>query len=315
MPAQLFVFHTSTLVPGNPEPVVREASRLGYQEWLPVAQHSEMDIAAAAGQGPHGISLPMLPIPPGRFLMGSPPEEEGRYDDEGPQHEVELQEFFLTQTPITQAQWRAVALWQLQEHEDAELWPETLDPDPVNKLGDAERFIGPQRPVVNVSWNDAMAFCQRLRLRTGKNYTLPSEAQWEYACRAGTSTPFHFGETISSELANYNGTETYGDSPKGMYLETTTDVGMFPANAWGLHDMHGNVWEWCADYWHPNYKEALEDERPWMDVNAKESIFRLLRGGSWYSLPRYCRSAYRNIDHPGFRLNSFGFRVCCLPQD
>ena len=315
VPAQLFVFHTSTLVPGNPEPVVREASRLGYQEWLPVAQHSEMDIAAAAGQGPHGISLPMLPIPPGRFLMGSPPEEEGRYDDEGPQHEVELQEFFLTQTPITQAQWRAVALWQLQEHEDAELWPETLDPDPVNKLGDAERFIGPQRPVVNVSWNDAMAFCQRLRLRTGKNYTLPSEAQWEYACRAGTSTPFHFGETISSELANYNGTDTYGDSPKGMYLETTTDVGMFPANAWGLHDMHGNVWEWCADDWHANFEGAPGDGRPWLDENAKEDERRLLRGGSWDFLPRDCRSACRLGNHPGNRDFSIGFRVCCLPQD
>jgi formylglycine-generating enzyme required for sulfatase activity len=185
----------------------------------------------------------------------------------------------------------------------------------VNKLGDAERFIGPQRPVVNVSWNDAMAFCQRLRLRTGKNYTLPSEAQWEYACRAGTSTPFHFGETISSELANYNGKDTYGDSPKGMYLETTTDVGMFPANAWGLHDMHGNVWEWCADDWHANFEGAPGDGRPWLDENAKEDERRLLRGGSWYDHPRDCRSAYRYFSPPDGRFNDVGFRVCCLPQD
>jgi formylglycine-generating enzyme required for sulfatase activity len=190
-----------------------------------------------------------------------------------------------------------------------------MDPDPVARLADAERWMGPQRPVVNVSWNDAMAFCERLRLRTGKNYTLPSEAQWEYACRAGTTTPFHFGKTISSELANYNGKATYGDGLKGEYREQTTDVGMFPANAWGLHDMHGNVWEWCADHWHSNYEGAPDDGRPRFNENVNEETSRLLRGGSWDNHPRFCRSASRGLLPPDNRGSNLGFRVCCLPQD
>jgi len=286
-------------------------------EILQTAENIEENDPNATGHG--AVFLPMLHIPPGRFLMGSPADEPGRYDDEGPHHEVQLQEFFLSQTPITQAQWRAVAQWQRQEHEDGDLWPEALDPDPVSNLDDAERFAGEQRPVVNVSWHDAMAFCQRLRLRTGKNYTLPSEAQWEYACRAGTITPFHFGDTISTKLANYNGSEVYGDGEKGDYRQQTTDVLSFPANAWGLHDMHGNVWEWCADHWHDNYEGAPKDGSAWIDEEAKENKNetkrRLLRGGSWGAHPASCRSAFRNIYLPAYRLYSVGFRVCCLPQD
>jgi formylglycine-generating enzyme required for sulfatase activity len=216
----------------------------------------------------------MLHIPAGRFLMGSPADEPGRFDDEGPQHEVRLDEFFLSQTPITQAQWRAVAQWQRREHEDGELWPEVLDADPVAKLDNAQRFTGEQRPVVNVSWHDAMVFCQRLRLRTGKNYTLPSEAQWEYACRAGTTTPYSCGATISTELANYDESELYEDGQKGEYRQQTTDVASFPANPWGLYDMHGNVWEWCADHWHSSYASDLEqapgDGSPWLDGETRE---------------------------------------------
>jgi formylglycine-generating enzyme required for sulfatase activity len=196
-----------------------------------------------------GEALTMLRMPAGSFLMGAPETEADSRDNERPVHRVTLGEFLMAQTPVTQAQWRAVAHGQRPELDGAEEWPETLDPDPVGKLEDAERFRGDQRPVVNVSWNDAMAFCQRLRLRTGMNYTLPSEAQWEYVCRAGTTTPFHFGQTISSELANYDGAEIYGDGPKGEFRKQRTDVGMFPANAWGLQEMHGNVWEWCADHW------------------------------------------------------------------
>jgi formylglycine-generating enzyme required for sulfatase activity len=266
-----------------------------------------------------GVTLTMLKIPAGSFLMGSPKDEPERLEREGPQHEVQLQEFFLSQTPITQAQWRAVALWQRREHEDGELWPEVLDADPVASLDDAERFAGEQRPVVNVSWHDAMAFCQRLRLRTGKNYTLPSEAQWEYACRAGTTTPFYCGATIRTKLANYDGSEVYGDGEKGEYRQQTMDVASFPANPWGLHDMHGNVWEWCADQWHSNYEGAPEDGRAWIDEESKENddkiYFRLLRGGSWVSRPAICRSAYRFINPPDDRRNVIGFRVCCLPQD
>jgi formylglycine-generating enzyme required for sulfatase activity len=319
LPAQAFVFTTASLETGNPEPSYHKATRLGYQEILPVLRTPEQSNAANEARKPQGIALPMLHLPPGRFLMGSPADEPGRYADEGPQHEVQLKEFFLSQTPITQAQWRAVAQWQRREHEDGELWPEELDPDPVAKLDDAERFAGEQRPVVNVSWHDAMAFCQRLRLRTGKNYTLPSEAQWEYACRAGTSTPFHFGDTISTKLANYDGSEVYGDGEKGDYRQQTTDVFSFPANAWGLHDMHGNVWEWCADQWHENYEGAPEDGRAWIDEEAKENKSdmdgMLLRGGSWNDRPRDCRSAFRINNHPDNRYSSIGFRVCCLPQD
>jgi len=242
-----------------------------------------------------GVALTMVAIPAGRFVMGSPPDEEGRFENEGPQHLVELEGFWMSQTPITQAQWRQVM----------ESNPSRFSDNPDSD----------QRPVEQVSWHEAMEFCQRLSERLSRNYTLPSEAQWEYACRAGSSTPFHFGKTIGTELANYRGTDTYGDGPKGENREQTTAVGIFPANAWGLQDMHGNVWEWCADHWHFNYKGAPEDSRPWQDWNTYEDKCRLLRGGSWGILPRLCRSAYRSILHPADRGSLFGFRVCCLPQD
>ncbi|MFM1800437.1 MAG: hypothetical protein RLZZ117_2715 [Cyanobacteriota bacterium] len=264
---------------------------------------------------PLGTSAPlaMLHIPAGRFLMGSPPEEAGRDDDEGPQHEVRLREFFLARTPITQAQWRAVAQWERKEWEEEALWPAKMNPDPVAGLEKPEGFRGDDKPVVNVSWNEAMAFCRRLQLRTGKHYTLPSEAQWEYACRAGTTTPFAFGGTLSSELANYNATSSYGNGPKGENRKQTTPVGMFPANAWGLQDMHGNVWEWCLDHWHASYVGAPTDGSAWLE--EKEGEGRLLRGGSWFFPPRFCRSAYRSRFPPGIRDYLRGFRVCCLPQD
>jgi formylglycine-generating enzyme required for sulfatase activity len=170
-----------------------------------------------------------------------------------------------------------------------------------------------------VSWLDAMEFCSRLSQRTGRTYTLPSDAQWEYACRAGTTTPFHFGDTISPELANYDGNHSYADGPKGLYREQTTPVGMFPANAWGLMEMHGNVNEWCLDEWHESYEGAPTDGRAWVDAaggeKSKESEkTRLQRGGSWNYGPRGCRSACRNIDWPYDELGNVGFRVVCSPQ-
>jgi formylglycine-generating enzyme required for sulfatase activity len=251
-------------------------------------------------------SLTMLWIPPGRFWMGSPPSEPERGESEGPQHLVQLQGFFLAQTPITQLQWRTVAQWKPGKGEPA--WQMRLNPSP-------SRFKGDQRPVERVSWNDATEFCRRLSKRTGRFYTLPSEAQWEYSCRAGTTTPFHFGATISTELANYDGRQAYGDGLLGEYRQQTTDVASFPANAWGLHDMHGNVLEWCADHWHANYEGAPEDGRPWLEENVNEDEIRLLRGGSWLRYPGGCRSAYRSGGRPGGRNFHGGFRVCCLPQD
>jgi formylglycine-generating enzyme required for sulfatase activity len=315
LPCQRFSFTTASIKPGSHDVRRHEATRSGFQEWLAVSHAPDSAHNAEPGATPQGLPLDMLHIPSGKFLMGSPPDEPERDDVEGPQHEVRLREFFLARTPITQAQWRAVAEWEREEQEDGELWPQELDPDPVARLDNPDRFRGNECPVVNVSWREAMAFCQRLRLRTGKNYTLPSEAQWEYACRAGTTTAFHFGETLSSELANYDASVSYANGPKGEYRRETTKVGLFPANAWGLQDMHGNVWEWCLDHWHNSYEGAPEDGSAWLDQKAAEDELRLLRGGSWFDRPRNCRSAYRFGFHPGLRPYIGGFRVCCLPQD
>jgi formylglycine-generating enzyme required for sulfatase activity len=240
--------------------------------------------------------------------MGSQEDEPQRHSAEGPQHEVTVQELFMGQTPITQAQWREVANWQERE---AERWGRQLNPHPSH-FGD--QADSDQRPVEKVSWLDAMEFCHRLSQRTGRHYTLASEAQWEYACRAGSTTPFAFGATLSAELANYDATATYADGLKGEYREQTTPVGMFPANAWGLHDMHGNLWEWCLDHWHDSYEGAPSDGSAWLTPSASEEEPRLLRGGSWSYLPRICRSAYRLRLQPDGANSHVGFRVVCLPQ-
>jgi formylglycine-generating enzyme required for sulfatase activity len=282
------------------------------------------------------LALTLVEIPAGSFLMGSPPEEPERSDDEGPQHEVKLASFFMSHTPITQAQWREVAGWQPLP---AERWGQDLNPDPShfqNREGQVEGevrlFEGEantdNRPVERVSWLDAIEFCNRLSQRTGRTYTLPSESQWEYACRAGSITPFHFGATITPELANYDGNFTYADGLKGVYREQTTPVGMLPANAWGLHDMHGNVYEWCLDHWHHGYEGTPADGSAWLsgtdqqqqstpkavEVGTDDSESRLLRGGSCGSYPGYCRSASRFHLQPVNAYDYVGFRVVCLPQ-
>ena len=292
-------------------------------------QRGTMTFEQELKPGRDGIAITMLSIPAGSFLMGSPEGETSRFDDESPQHGVTLGAFFMAQTPITQAQWRTVAAWQKLERD--------LKPDPA-------KFKGDNRPVERVSWHDAQEFCRRLSQRTGQCYGLPSEAQWEYACRAGSTTPFHFGATLTPERANCNDSET-------------VDVASHPANAWGLHDMHGNVWEWCQDHWHSDYEGAPNDGSAWEDCSLGESQdccaagrgtstpgtaarptastaarasaattsvsasvasddeLRLLRGGSWSGYPKRCRSACRSSDRPDARSNVIGFRVCCLPQD
>lgn len=265
--------------------------------------------------------VPMIQVPAGSFLMGSPQNEKDRYSNEGPQHEVTLQGFSISQTPITQAQWQSVM---------------GSNPSYFKDKPDSDH-----RPVENVSWHDAMEFCNRMSQRTGRHYTLPSEAQWEYACRAGSATPFHFGEMISKKLANYDGNQT-------------TPVAMYPPNDWGLHGMHGNVWEWCLDDWHDSYEGALLDGSAWTggdslgkycaaapgsttpgavarltaaasspsvpsaalgSVSVASNRPKLLRGGSWSYVPGFCRSAFRFLLRPGFAFNDVGFRVVCLPQD
>jgi formylglycine-generating enzyme required for sulfatase activity/predicted ATPase len=238
------------------------------------------------------ITLAMVVIPGGTFMMGSP-EEEG-FDTEKPQHEVTVPSFFMGKYPVTQAQWKAVA--KLPKVKRA------LKPKP-------SRFKGENHPVERVAWNDAVEFCLRLSQYTGKSYRLPTEAEWEYACRAGTTTPFHFGETITTDLANYNASYTYASEPKNQCRQQTTEVGSFPANAFGLYEMHGNVWEWCQgcqDNWHNNYINAPKDDSDW--TRSSNNVV-LLRGGSWNFLPDDCRSAFRVYDI--LDTDNIGFRVVC----
>ena len=272
-----------------------------------------------------GARLTMVRIPGGSFQMGSADQELGRQSNEGPVHEVTLAEFLIGQTPITQAQWRAVAGWEPQK---GERWGRGLNPKPAKFQGEEARLLAgemntDERPVVRVSWEDAIEFCSRLSQRTKRNYTLPSEAQWEYACRAGTSTAFHFGPIILSDLANFKGTDPSRfnslniPDPQPFFREQTTPVGMFPANPWGLYDMHGNVWEWCLDSVRSSYEGGPYDGSAWVDSQAPKALRKINRGGSWSMPPRFCRSAVRSLSRlnaPNGPYDDTGFRVVCLPS-
>nr|WP_293109166.1 formylglycine-generating enzyme family protein [Moorena sp. SIO3I6] len=265
-------------------------------------QHQAYGFAQDLG---NGVELEMVAIPEGSFVMGSPETEEGHKKNESPQHQVTVKSFFMGKYPVTQAQWQAVAaLAQVNRK---------LDPNP-------SRFKGKDLPVERVSWYDAVEFCERLSHHTKRPYRLPSEAEWEYACRAGTTTPFHFGETITTDLANYDGDYVYNYrfGSKGKSVQATTRVGSFKvANEFGLYDMHGNVWEWCADHWHSHYQGAPRDGSVWQDEpdinNDNYNKHRLLRGGSWVNRSEVCRSGSRNHSDPAFRqfVNVIGFRVVC----
>ncbi|MEK8017144.1 MAG: formylglycine-generating enzyme family protein [Candidatus Parabeggiatoa sp.] len=244
------------------------------------------------------VALEMIFIPGGTFMMGSPETEKNRYRDESPQHEVTVKPFLMGKYPVTQAQWQAV-----------------MGHNP-------SYFKGDNRPVECVSWHDTVDFCKRLSDKTGQAYRLPSEAEWEYACRAGTTTPFYFGETITTHLANYDGDYTYASEPKGFFRKETTDVNRFPPNGFGLYDMYGNVWEWCADLWHENYNDAPTDGSAWLEEKyekwtlehliSKKQVKskRLLRGGSFYFNPNSCRSANRDKNMSNERVRICCFRAC-----
>ena len=246
-----------------------------------------------------GVNLTLMLIPAGEFMMGAPKEEPESRDEERPQHLVKVPQFMMGRYPVTQAQWKVVAGYDRIAQD--------LDPEPSS-------FKGDERPVENVSWDDAQEFCQRLSAKTEnkRRYCLPSEAQWEYACRAGMTTTFHFGETITPDLANYFTTSSYNGSPTRERRDKTTDVGSFAANDWGLCDMHGNVLEWCEDDWHDSYEGAPSDGSAWVETE-RTSNSRLLRGGSWGVNPQYCRSAFRFSLPRDVRDHDVGFRVCCVP--
>jgi formylglycine-generating enzyme required for sulfatase activity len=228
-----------------------------------------------------GVTLELVTVPAGSYNMGS---LRGPDAGEQPAHRVTVPAFRLGRGSVTQGQWRAV----------------------MGKTPHC-RFTGSELPVDSISWQAAERFCARLSVRTGRAYRLPSEAQWEYACRAGTAGPFSWGETITTGAANYNGQFVFRAESTGHYRHATTEAGHFPPNPFGLFDMHGNVWEWCADHWHPDYRGAPTDGRAWVfgGVPAR----RVARGGCWHDTPAACRSAAR-LAFPAEEGDEFvGFRV------
>jgi formylglycine-generating enzyme required for sulfatase activity len=231
----------------------------------------------------NGIPLDMILIPSGIFKMGS--FHNTGSADEHPQHTVTIKSFLMGKTLITQGQWKAV----------------------MGKLP-ACRFKGDNLPVERVSWNDGQKFCQRLSQKTGRQYQLPSEAQWEYACRAGTNTPFSFGETLTVEVANFNGEHIFREEPRGFYFHSTSQGGKFPPNAFGIYDMHGNLWEWCIDNWLDDYSSSPRDGSSYQN---KGSRYGVARGGSWHEPPVLCRSAARLGVSQSDADEFMGFRVVC----
>ncbi|MDB9460599.1 SUMF1/EgtB/PvdO family nonheme iron enzyme [Dolichospermum circinale CS-545/17] len=258
-------------------------SSISLQGFIPNTISSRFNPAISSTQNENlgkGVILEMVAIPGGKFLMGSP--EGVGYDRERPQHQVTIQPFYMGKYPVTQAQWERVA---------------DLPKVKIDLRSKPSHFQGANLPVENVSWHDAQEFCARLSKATGKLYRLPSEAEWEYACRANTTTPYYFGDTITTDLVNHR--NKYGQ---------TTEVGKFPPNAFGLYDMHGNVWEWCEDGWHENYINAPiwpNSSIAWMSNNNN----RVLRGGQWYLNPSYCRSASRSYNSGDRRNKDNGFRL------
>ncbi len=253
----------------------------------------------------------LVAIAGGQLLMGAPQTEEGWHPNQGPVHTVAIAPFWMSQYPVTQAQWRVVA---------------ALPPVKCALPEAPACFSGDKRPVEQVAWAEAVEFCDRLSRVTQRRYRLPSEAEWEYACRAmvaaeAPTLPFHFGATITTDLANYSGVDwefngkvcnkgAYGQGPTGCDRRETTEVGSFGvANAFGLYDMHGLVREWCADCWHDSYAGAPTDGRVWIEGGNCQQ--RVLRGGSWNGGPRTCRSAFRSKANCDSHLYDIGFRIVC----
>jgi formylglycine-generating enzyme required for sulfatase activity len=245
-----------------------------------------------------GVALHMVSIPGGSFKMGSP---SGRgLDNERPQHLVNVEPYFIGKFPVTQVQWRAVANYSKAEH--------ALNPDPSS-------FTGDNLPVESISWDDAVEFCTRLSRKTGYTYRLPSEAEWEYACRANTNTEYHFGSKISRDFVNYSAGNV-ATVVVNWFRKQTSEVGSFQvANNFGLYDMHGNVCEFCLDFPHESYAGAPKDGSAWVkDHDHKMLSLRLARGGSWFTTADPVRSAFRLGNFSNRTSRHMGFRVVLVPS-
>jgi eukaryotic-like serine/threonine-protein kinase len=291
---ELFTFETAKLeqVSMQKVEIIKKPGWLGFgeKEEHQVKTVQEWQTKKFAGKAErftedlgNGAKLEMVYVPAGSFTMGS--EE---YDREKPRHVVNVPGFYMGKYQVIQEQYLRVIGKNPAKWQDAKL------------------------PVETVSWDEAQVFCQKLSAETGKKYRLPSEAEWEYACRAGTDTPFYFGETLGTELANYDGSNhTYKSGVKGVYGQKTTPVGSFPANGFGLYDMHGNLWEWCQDKWHENYQGAPTNGSAW--ISGNDNDYRILRGGSLSNYPDLCRSTVRSKLPAVIRDNDVdvGFRIVC----
>jgi eukaryotic-like serine/threonine-protein kinase len=243
--------------------------------------------------------LEMVQIPGGAFTMGAPQSEPNSRDAERPQRGVTVPAFYLGRYAVTIEQWRAV-----------------MGASPAAmKILDRRFKVSGRQPVVRVSCDDAQAFCARLSRMARCDYRLPSEAEWEYACRAGTTTPFAFGATITREVVNHDGETLRLTAPPGEDLTTSLPVGSRGvANGFGLFDMHGNVWEWCRDFWHGNYDGAPIDGSAW--TSGADQRSRVLRGGSWYSTAKFCRAAARGLSgETSVRSREIGFRVAMTAEE
>jgi formylglycine-generating enzyme required for sulfatase activity len=275
---------------------------------LPGAQERTEPIARADDKVlTNSIEMKLVRIPAGKFQMGSPETEAERNDNEF-LHEVSItRPFYMGVYPVIQGEWRKVMGKESQSHFDA------------------RNGGGPDFPVENHKWHQMVEFCQKLtslpeEKKAGRTYRLPTEAEWEYACRAGTKTPFTHGKSLSSKQANFNGNYPYGDAPKGPYLRRTTKVGSYEPNAWGLYDMHGNVGEWCSDYYDPNYyrdSPKTDPKGPAKGVLPTDynDFYRVVRGGCWLDEGRACRSAFRWRAMPSDAYRLIGFRVVCELKD
>jgi len=260
---------------------------------------------------PGGVALEMAEVPGGSFLMGSSELEanrkgyardlgkqlrekvQERLPAESPQHAVKIAKFYFGKFEVTQAQWNAVASLPKVKRE---------------LMSDPSQFKGGNRPVEKISWEEAVEFCERLSRATGRKYRLPTEAEWEYACRAGVDAPFHFGQSITSDWANFDGERRFLSSPDGANRQETVSAGSLGiANRFGLYDMHGNVWEWCLDGWHENYQSAPDNGRLWQD--GAIAYLKVVRGGGWDSAGVECRSGFRDRLTSTLRTNNLGFRV------